>query len=200
MRLFAAGDIDAGLVTRARHVHCGSYFLQDGLRPGLADLFARARRAGGTTSLDLGWDPSGRWDLSELAAVLPHTDIVLPNASELTRITAQPDVNDALDALHRAGAREIGLKQGADGGTVSLADGTRIALPGHRIVPVDTTGAGDAFNAGYLCAHLSGQTHRDKLALANACGAVTALSRGGTGGLNGLADATGMLERGTAAG
>ena len=106
----------------------------------------------------------------------------------------------ALDALHRAGAREIGLKQGADGGTVSLADGTRIALPGHRIVPVDTTGAGDAFNAGYLCAHLSGQTHRDKLALANACGAVTALSRGGTGGLNGLADATGMLERGTAAG
>ncbi|MCC0062989.1 MAG: carbohydrate kinase family protein [Defluviimonas sp.] len=199
MAVFGPDDLDAGRFARARHIHVGSYFLQDGLRPALPRLFAEARRAGCTTSLDLGWDPSGRWDLDELSLLLPETDVIFPNAAELAQVTREQDVESALAILHRAGAAEIALKRGGKGGLASLRSGQRDTHPGFPISVVDTTGAGDAFNAGYLKAWLSDAPLRDRLALANACGAATAQASGGIGGLLDLSDAERFLTRRPAA-
>lgn len=193
MAVFGPEDLDTGRFAQVRHIHVGSYFLQDGLRPALPVLFAEARAGGCTTSLDLGWDPSGRWDLDELSLLLPETDVIFPNAVELAHVTGEEDINHALDILHGRGAEEVALKLGGKGGVVSTRSGRREAHPGFAIRVVDTTGAGDAFNAGYLKARLSGEPLLERLALANACGAATAQASGGTGGLFALEDAERLL-------
>ncbi len=189
MTQFNAAHVDTALLARSRHLHVGSYFLQTGLRPGLAGLFAAARAAGCSTSLDFGWDPSGQWDRTGLTDVLALTDVVLPNRDELRAVTGQADIDAGLAALHDLGAREIALKLGKDGGLMSLAGTPPIRRAGHVVDVVDTTGAGDAFNAGYLAARLEGWLAEDRLRLANACGALTAAARGGTGGLRNRAQA-----------
>ncbi|MEP7025156.1 MAG: PfkB family carbohydrate kinase, partial [Actinomycetota bacterium] len=78
-----AADVPAGLLRRARHVHASSYFLlEDSLGQGLASVFAAARAAGATTSLDTNWDPAGRWGDERLQAAIAQTDVLLPDEAE----------------------------------------------------------------------------------------------------------------------
>ena len=74
------------------------------------------------------------------------------------------------------------LKRGADG----AVHGDRTGLiwhAGFQATAVDTTGAGDSFNAGYLTAMQRGAPVEDRLAFGNACGALTVGAIGGTGGV-----------------
>ena len=74
-------DVDLGLLRSARHLHIASYFLLDGLRPGLPDLVAAAHAAGVTVSLDPQDDPAGRWE-SGLPELLPNLDMLFVNERE----------------------------------------------------------------------------------------------------------------------
>jgi sugar/nucleoside kinase (ribokinase family) len=190
---FGIADIDLASLPRARHLHVGSFFIQSGLRPDLPGLFRAARGRGQTTSLDLGWDPAGRWDLDALRAVLPHVSVVFPNRVELAAVTGTDDPEAGLNALHRMGAAEIALKLGADGAIRSTPE-ARQRDPGFRVAPVDTTGAGDAFNAGFLAARLGGEDPAGCLALGNACGALTTRQIGGTSGLSGIDEARAFIR------
>ena len=58
----AAEDVSDERLAGARHLHVSSFFLQEGLRPGCAALFARAKRLGLSTSFDPQWDPEERWE------------------------------------------------------------------------------------------------------------------------------------------
>ncbi|UPH72227.1 sugar kinase [Abyssibius alkaniclasticus] len=193
MSNFGTGDIDMDLLHDARHLHVGSFFIQSALRPGLEDLFAAARSEGQTTSLDLGWDPSETWDQAALTAVLPHVSVIFPNKVELAAITGCADVHDGLERLHAMGAQTIALKLGADGALYSSADG-QIRHPGFPATVIDTTGAGDSFNAGFLHAMLKRSKPADCLAHANACGALTVQATGGTGGLQNYAQVKKLLN------
>ena len=193
MATFSGIDIDTGLVTAGRHLHVGSFFLLARLQADLPELFRMAQVEGVSTSLDLGWDPSGRWDRAALAAVLPYVDVVLPNRAELAEVTGTHDEADGIRCLHAMGAREIGLKLGAAGGLSSTVEGV-VRHPGFPVVPLDTTGAGDAFNAGYIFGRLAGWDARARLTLANACGALTATGLGGIGGLDDLNAALGFVR------
>jgi sugar/nucleoside kinase (ribokinase family) len=172
-----ASDISDALLSSARHIHVGSFFLQSRLRPGLATLFERAHGFGTTTSLDAGWDDSGVWDYG-LQEVLRYTDVFLPNESEAACITGFQDPVLAAEALARS-VRVAVVKCGRDGAVSSSAGRTFrcAAVPG--VVPVDTTGAGDSFNAGYLYGFLAGMTPDACLAYGNACGAVSVTRIGG---------------------
>lgn len=191
---FGAGDVPVSAFAQARHLHSGSFFIQSSLRPDLPDLFARARAQGLTTSLDLGWDPTGDWDSAGFRAVLPHCDVVLPNRSELRAVTGEDDLAAGIAALHAMGAGEIVVKCGAAGASHSRGGDLchQPAMPLETVV--DTTGAGDAFNAGYLRGWLAGLPPETALSLGNACGALTASATGGTGGLHDLTQARDMLR------
>jgi len=192
MTAFGVGDIDAVQLRAARHLHVGSYFIQTGLQPDLARLFKDAQGRGQTTSLDLGWDPRDAWDTVVLRQVLPHVSVVFPNRDELAAVTGTRNVDAGIARLHRMGATTIALKLGAAGAVLS-GGGPPVRHGGFPITVVDTTGAGDAFNAGYIRGLLDGASPQSRLALGNACGALTATGTGGIGGLKDLSAAQALI-------
>jgi sugar/nucleoside kinase (ribokinase family) len=172
-----AADLPDGMLAGFRHLHISSFFLQEGLRPGVRDVFTRARRLGLSTSLDPGYDPAGRWG-DDLRETLLETDIFLPNEVELRGLGGSDDVEECLMRLQN-GRTLIVAKLGADGAS-TITDGNRLSVPAYPVATVDTTGAGDSFNAGFLHGWLRGQAVADCLRLGAACGALSTLGLGGT--------------------
>ncbi len=171
--------LDLAQLGRARHLHLAAYFLLDALRPDVPRLFAAARAAGLTTSLDTNYDPAQRWD-GELEEVLRHTDVFLPNEVEASAITGEAEPRAALDALARR-LPTVALKLGAEGALARRGTdvASTAALPG---AVVDTTGAGDSFDAGFLRGWLDGWPLERCLRLACACGSLCTRAAGGTTG------------------
>ena len=173
----SAEAIDRTLLTHTRHVHVTSYFLQHALQPGLPQVLSEARAAGATVSMDTNWDPSEQWNHG-LALALAETDIFLPNANEARAIAHE----ETLEAAEKKLTQEICtvvVKLGADGAhycTKSVA----IHDAGFPADVVDTTGAGDSFDAGFVYGHVHGWAAEDSLALACACGALSTRAAGGT--------------------
>lgn len=173
----SADDVPAALLSSARHLHVGAYYLQTALRPGLPQLFAAARAAGTTTSVDPNWDPTGRWD--GLLELLQWTDILFVNAGEASAIAKEDDLVRAMRYLSSGGTTVV-VKQGAAGAS-AMRGGEAIHAPALDIEPVDTVGAGDTFTAGFLGAFLVGASLEDTLALGCACGSLSTRGVGGTG-------------------
>ncbi|MDT0611170.1 carbohydrate kinase family protein [Streptomyces lancefieldiae] len=175
-----AADVPAGLLAAARHVHAASYFLLPRLAAGLPDLLRTARSHGATTSLDTNDDPSGRWDPPGLDAVLAQTDYLLPNAAEARQLAGlgTTDLEKSAAALARRGPTVV-VKNGAEGALCH--DGrTLVTTRGIPARPVDTVGAGDSFDAGFVAALLGGLTVPQALELAAVCGALSTRAPGGT--------------------
>lgn len=181
-----ADEVDTASFARARHLHLGSYFLLDALRPAVPALYAAAKAAGLSTSIDTNYDPRETWD-GGLDQVLEHTDVFLPNAAELVAITRAKDVDAGLEAL-RSRVGLVAVKLGGDGSRA--VQGSRDARAG--IVPVDlvdTTGAGDSFDAGFIYAYLAGWDLDRALRFAAACGSLSTRAAGGTAAQATLAEA-----------
>jgi sugar/nucleoside kinase (ribokinase family) len=170
-------DLDLSLLLRYNHLHSASIFLQRGLRPGLPTLYWAAKEAGLTTSLDSGWDPEGRWG-HDIFDVLPYVDFFLPNEVEALHFTGVSTVDEAAAELsHYAGT--VAVKLGKEG-AMARSGGQVWQAPAFEVEVVDTTGAGDAFNAGFLYAHIvEGCSMSDALRFANACGAIAVTTIGG---------------------
>lgn len=185
--------IDRRLVDRARHVHVGSLFLQPALTAGLPPILEGVRTRGGTTSIDPNWDPAERWD-GGLREVLAHTDVFLPNEVEATRIAGVEPLERAVAALAASsGARLIVAKAGPDG--AMAADGDRIVrAPAPVVEPIDATGSGDAFDAGFLASWLEGDPLERCLAIANACGALATRALGGVDGQPTITEAIALVD------
>jgi len=173
-----AADVPDRALAGARHLHVSSFFLQDRLRPGLRRLFARARAAGLSTSLDPGFDPSERWS-EDLRGTLAEVDLFFPNEVELRGITGADSVPDALRRLAGGRARTV-AKLGARGAATLADDGRVLQAPSFSLEPVDTTGAGDSFNAGFLHAWLAGRPLEECLRWGVACGSLSTRGLGGT--------------------
>ena len=186
--LLRVGDVPPSLLARARHVHVGSYFLLDAARPDLPALFRAARAGGATTSFDCNWDPRERWD-GGVRALLAETDLFLPNATEATRITEVENVAAAGGALGALGPRVVAVKLGAEGALAVTALGDVVRLPALAVDAVDTTGAGDSFDAGFLAGWLAGRTLDACLAIGVACGSLSTRGVGGTAAQPTLAEA-----------
>jgi sugar/nucleoside kinase (ribokinase family) len=154
----------------ARHVHVSSYFLLTGLRPRLAELLAELRTAGVSTSIDTNWDPYQSWDAG-LPVVLGLVDIFLPNAAEACAIAGISDVERAALALAEA-TPAVAVKLGSNGALLAHR-GELSREAGYALPTVETTGAGDAFNAGFLTGWLANLPPIDCLRLANAVGALS---------------------------
>ena len=156
-----------------RHLHIGE--LTTHLEH--PELAHAAREAGISVSLDCGWDDAALVR-GDLPARLVDVDVFLPNEAEADAIGPR-----ALEALP---VPLVVVKRGADGASARAASGS-CHRAARAVEPVDTTGAGDAFDAGFLHAWLEGRPLDRCLALGNACGALAVTRRGGADGLPSLA-------------
>ncbi|MBL7201145.1 MAG: carbohydrate kinase family protein [Anaerolineae bacterium] len=173
-------DVTDGYLASARHLHHGSFFLHTRLRPHMPDIFQRARDLGLSTSLDTNWDPDERWN-SNLADVMPLTDIFMPNEQEALRISGRSSLEDAVAEFHGWGIPLVVVKRGAAGAWAS--DGGRTWTCAVTAVSGgDSVGAGDSFDAGFLAGWLRGLPLDDCLDIACRCGQSVA---GASGGLQG---------------
>ncbi|WP_426700186.1 carbohydrate kinase family protein [Rhodanobacter sp. Col0626] len=172
-----ADDVGDALLAGADHLHVSSYYLQRALRPDCRALFARARKAGLTTSLDPGFDPQQAWG-DDLRDTLNEVDLFLPNELELAAITGHDDVLDGLRALDLGHTLTV-VKRGQRG-CASLDHGRLHEVPAFAVDPVDSTGAGDSFDAGFLHAWLRGLPLHDCMRWGSACGSLSTRGTGGT--------------------
>lgn len=171
------------LLREARHLHFGSYYLQDGMRPHWPELFQRLRSDGISTSFDTGWDVANQWDRTGISTLLGHTDLFMPSEDELLHIFPADQVSDMLESGLPPVAGLVAVKQGSRGASLRELDGSVSRAEPYQVSPVDTTGAGDCFNAGIIYGYLLGHRGGELIQFANACGAVSTLGIGGTGSL-----------------
>jgi len=180
----------------ARHLHAGSFFLQPRVRKGLAGVFEKARVMGMTTSLDAGWDEHGKWH-DALDDVLLHTDFFFPNESEAEAITGESDPMRAAVQLAGLGCNVV-VKLGGSGSIYCPKHSADAQLyPAYKTRVVETTGAGDSFNAGFLYGYLNGMEIGDCMRMGNAVGALSVMRNGGSENCPTLEEARETIRRGT---
>jgi sugar/nucleoside kinase (ribokinase family) len=186
-------DIDSELLHGANHIHVGSYYLQNSLRPELAQLFREAKEAGLTTSLDPGWDPSNEWS-KDLFDVLSLVDVFLPNENEAMAISR---TDTALEALQILGeyAQAIVIKLGAKG-CIARDEVKTSQCRAFEVPVVDVTSAGDCFNAGFIYTFLHKWGLDEATRFANACGAIAVTKAGSAGITSSHREVESLLESG----
>lgn len=169
--------LDVNYLASARHFHLSSLFLQRALSPSLPELFRELKKAGLTISLDTNDDPEDRWG-GVLEELLGLADIFLPNADEICRITGRDEVEKAMESLADR-VPCIAAKYGSQGALVQV-NGKLSHVPPLSVTPVDTIGAGDSFDAGFLYAYLRGLDPVQCATAGNVTGALSTLRPGGT--------------------
>jgi sugar/nucleoside kinase (ribokinase family) len=170
-------DLDLDYIFSARHLHLSSYFLHKALRPKVAELFREAKARGLSTSLDTNDDPEGKWG-DDLLSVLPFVDIFFPNEREAKKIAATDDLTQAIEKLTRI-CRFVVVKLGSQG-AIARKGSEEWRRNGMRVGSVDSVGAGDSFDAGFIHRFLQGASPAECLEYADIAGAFSTTQEGGT--------------------
>jgi sugar/nucleoside kinase (ribokinase family) len=158
------------------HLHIASFFLQTGLRPYFGTLLKQAKKKGMSTSLDPGGDVAGKWDIHEIQDSLRYIDYFMPNREEFFGITGKNDIEEGLKTFPDCVSTVI-VKAGIEGVFMRL-NNEIVQYPALPVETVDTTCAGDGFNAGFLCGISRGMTIPDSVRLGNRFGAAVVSTLG----------------------
>lgn len=179
------GELDIAQIALGGHAHVTGYRGRSNHEEFVA-MAKKLKEAGVTLSCDVGWDDTGEW-YSGIFELMRYVDVFLMNETEALHYTGMKLVDDSLRYLSGF-CRHVVVKLGPKG-AVALKDSLQSASPGFQVEAVDTTGAGDSFNAGYLYGFLTGRDVETCLLYGNVCGA---LSVGAYGGSTGTPDKEGL--------
>jgi sugar/nucleoside kinase (ribokinase family) len=127
-----------------------------------------------------------------LRPLLAVCDWFMPNEDQLRLLTGEADLGRAMAAARAAGAAGVAVTRGADGCSLDWGDGV-IDVPAIEVPVVDTTGCGDAFDAGFIAALLHGCDYEQAAWLAVTCGSLVATGLGSDAGLASLETALDLL-------
>jgi sugar/nucleoside kinase (ribokinase family) len=117
-------------------------------------------------------------ECADIRKAIKNTDIFLPNAQEARRLTGMSDIDTAIQKLGELCPLVV-VKDGANG-SFAYTNNTLIHIPGIVIDPLDTTGAGDAYNCGFLRAWLDGLSIEMCVKWGNITGGLSTTELGGT--------------------
>lgn len=139
-------------------------------------LLPNLKVAGCTLSIDPGWRKD--WFLNpDSLDVLRMVDLFFPNEGEAQLLTGRKDPDDVLRELAAMGLEHTVVKLGPRGAITSRQN-RFYKMPPPDVEVVDTTGAGDAFDAGFIDAWLSGADIEEQLRRACICGSLSTRARG----------------------
>jgi sugar/nucleoside kinase (ribokinase family) len=189
-----ASDLDAVLEPPPRVLYLGGYLILASLDPvEIAERFARARKGGALTVLDVATPGPGDY-LRQLRPLLPETDVFLPNSDEAALILGETDPLRQALAFRDMGARCVVITRGEQG-AVAVSDSFRVRLGTYPVPYVDGSGGGDAFDAGYMAGLLDGLSELDCLKLASVVGASCVRAVGTTAGVFTRAEADAFMAQ-----
>lgn len=163
---------DALESTAFKHLHFTGLRVDDRV-PG---LIAACHTKGITVSMDC-QHREQTLELPLVKTIISSLDIFMPNATEARRLTCTETLEDAASILRDLVPYLI-IKDG-ENGAHSWQQGEYLHIPAMKVVPVDTTGAGDIFNAGFLAAHFEGRSPEACLRWGNVAGALSLRGYGG---------------------
>jgi len=169
-------DLDLDYLADSRHFHFSSYYLQRALRPRVGELFQLLKAKGLTISLDTNDDPDDRWE-GGLRDVLRYVDVFLPNEREACKAAGIEDVEAAIQKL--SGLVPLVVVKRGRKGALAQRSTERFTSPSQEVVAVDTIGAGDSFDAGFLHQYVQGSDVPTCLASGNRAGALSTTRPGG---------------------
>jgi len=132
-----------------------------------------------TVSFDLGWDPTGIWS-KKIYELFPYIDVLFMNQSEALNYSRKSTARSAAEDF-ASYCPLVAIKLGSKG-ALAAADGKITEKSSFQVKAVDTTGAGDSFNAGFIYAYLEGKSPEECLLYGNGCGALSVTKLGGNTG------------------
>ncbi len=174
----SAYELQPDAIRDADWLHLSGYALIESPQSGAAlRTLAIASTSGVRISLDLGLEIVLR-ESRLVDMLLPHVDILFPNREEAQALTGAEEPATMIATLHDKGVPTVALKLGSEGCVIGCGD-ELCRVPAFAVDVVDTTGAGDAFAAGFLAARIRGFDLRTCGLWANALGAIAASVEGG---------------------
>jgi len=169
--------LDEDYIAQARIFHLSGYsLLASPQREAALRALDVAHEAGLTVTADLGLEAVMRVT-DRVKAILPKVDILFPNQAEAEYLAGHRDIEGTIEALLDYGVGVVALKLGKRGCAIGSAEQV-FTVPGFAVPTVDTTGAGDSFDAGLILGRLEGWGWRESALLADALGALTASVEG----------------------
>lgn len=171
-------DINFDLLAQCRHLHLSSFFILDDLRPDIPKLFQKVKEMGLSISLDTNYDPAEVWD-DGLDNAMRYVDLLLPNGTEANAIAGVDEHKAAIEKLTLI-VPIVAVKLGKDGAIAKFGNDPIIQQKPIPVNVVDTVGAGDSFDAGFIYGYLNQWDHKKTLNLAVACGSLSTRKAGGT--------------------
>jgi sugar/nucleoside kinase (ribokinase family) len=185
-RFLTLDDIDLDQVGRARALMVGAPdALGDFTDRGLPDVVAAAKGGDALIAVDV-LHPGCPSDLDRLSGLLAAADWFLPNAEQLCSLAGSgSDVYWGIQKILNLGTGGVAVTLGADGCLVAWPGSDPVHLRAIPVPVIDTTGCGDAFNAGMIAGLLLGAGPVDAASLGIACGSLVATGLGSDAGLTG---------------
>lgn len=180
-------DIDLSVVASARILLIAGTFLMpsfDGA--GTEALLKYAQDKGVLCCMDTAWDSTGEW-MGKIRTALPYLDWFMPSYDEACALTGETDPPKIAEALLRTGVKNVIIKLDAGGCYMKTAADSGAVIPAYdKVVPVDCSGAGDSFCAGFLAGLYHGWDLRTCASFANAVGAHCIVHIGTTAGIRSM--------------
>ncbi|WP_322907474.1 carbohydrate kinase family protein [Paenibacillus campi] len=172
-------DLHENSMKHGRHVHMTGY---QGSRnhDAYVAMIHKIKSFGATISFDVGWDDSGEW-YSGIFEIMRAVDVFFLNELEALHYSRCADIRQAITLMSQH-ADHLVVKMGSRG-AVSIQGGQQTYRSAYSVTAVDTTGAGDSFNAGYMYGVLTGKSTGECLQYGNACGALSVSAYGGNTGI-----------------
>jgi 2-dehydro-3-deoxygluconokinase len=129
-------------------------------RRDLLSVLSQAKARGALVGFDSNLRPSLWQDASEMRAAIraaaKASTLALPTVPDEAELFQEPDAESVARRYLEDGVSEVVVKAGADPALIVWPEGRCLVAPETKIVPVDTTGAGDSFNGAYIAARLDG--------------------------------------------
>jgi 2-dehydro-3-deoxygluconokinase len=181
-------DLDPDYIAGSRILHTSgiTQAISDSSRAATQEAIAAAK----AEHVAISYDANIRPKLAPLATLremfestVTLADILFVSDEDLRHLYGEVPVDRSVEAILGRGPQLVVLKAGPRGCLVLSADGRRDTVPGFSVRPVDTTGAGDAFDAGFLVRWLEGGLPNEAAEFANAVAALTTSGLGAVGPL-----------------
>jgi sugar/nucleoside kinase (ribokinase family) len=183
--------LDEAVLAGFGHIHFGGVYLQHSFRHRIAGLLAAAEKLGITSSLDPQWDGTERWEYMD--EWLPRLTWFFLNEDEARSLTRAGTAEEALLVL--ASRTRCPLVKTGERGVLAHVKGEALRIPARVVQVVDTTGAGDSFDAGFLYAtREKGMDVAEAAAFGNAVAARSCTFVGGVNARSSYADVARFIE------